>query len=136
MFKFTNKNIITQVIILISTIAYFVIFLYLQNNLFLVTNVNNTFINKDIYKLYTVIYISILIVMLVIVLLNRFILLTSITPILVFIIFAVTIFVLIYTNSMFVFFIMYELLLILTAIIVYFNSQNIRSKTITFYFLF
>ena len=82
------------------------------------------------------VYLSILFVLLLISIINRQVIKNAKQTIVIFITFAIIIYFIVYTDSMFTFFLSYELLLILTAVVVYYNSQNIRSKSITVYFIF
>ena len=43
---------------------------------------------------------------------------------------------LVFTNNIFIFFIFYEILLLISTVLIYFFSPNIRSKNIALYFLF
>lgn len=117
-------------------ITFYVTLMYAQPHLVSVNKLSVDYINIEYFYFLNTVYLSIITCLVIIMILNRQILLTSSKPISIFITFTCIIFFLVYTNSMFIFFLMYEILLILTAVIVYFNSQNVRSKSITFYFIF
>lgn len=126
---------ILLIIITFNLIIYSVVFNDTANLFFIKKYTYLNFINKTQFNLFNTIYISILFTLLVLIILNRFIIKKYPLLLIIFYLFIIIIYVLIYTNSIFVFFLMYELLLLITSIIVYYSSANIRSKTITIYFV-
>lgn len=136
MFKSVYKFTTYILIFFLTLIVFYNSIIYLQPHLTIKDLFSVNYLNTEYRGFLHAIYLSIITVLLLIMILNRQIVRTSVKPTIVFLTFAVIIYFLIYTNSIFIFFLMYEVLLILTAAVVYFNSQNIRSKSITMYFIF
>lgn len=86
--------------------------------------------------MYTSVFISMIFILLIILILNRKILSKNRISLIIFSIFGVVLFFLIFSKSILIFFLSYECLLLLTSVIVFTSSQNIRSKVVTLYFIF
>ena len=136
MFKLIHRFSTYLLYIFLSLIIFYLVLIYIQPHLLSTDCISTNYVNIEYYGFLNVVYLSIITVLTLIMILNRQIVRSSPMPSIIFITFTIVIYFLIYTNSMFIFFLMYETLLILTAAIVFFNSQNIRSKSITLYFIF
>lgn len=136
MFKYVYRTTNYLFFCFLPLITFYVTLTYAQPHLVSQDKLSLDYINVEYFYFLNTVYLSIVTCLVIIMLLNRQILLTSLKPLIIFITFTGVIFFLVYTNSIFIFFVMYEILLILTAAVVYFNSQNVRSKSITFYFIF
>ena len=120
----------------IVLLTFCAVFTYLSQSILSEKKISLNKINVEYLSVWNVVYLSILFVLLLISIINRQVIKNAKQTIVIFITFAIIIYFIVYTDSMFTFFLSYELLLILTAVVVYYNSQNIRSKSITVYFIF
>lgn len=136
MFKYTNIFSKTTINFFLGVFLFLIIYSYGTNPHYLSNSLHLKYTNNNYSSLFHCVLLSIILTLILIIVINRKTISSYIYVIVVFLMFTTVIFFLIYTNSTIVFFIMYEMLLILTSIIVYFNSPNIRSRSITFYFLF
>jgi len=127
---FINPFMFIKVIFIL--IPALIIYNYFKQNI----NLNNYNITYEYHYIYIIIYVSMLVTLLLIIFINKKILLRNKNILFIFLIFALVLFFLIFSKSIFIFFISYEMLLLLTALIVNLTSPNIRSKIITLYFLF
>lgn len=94
------------------------------------------YFKSEFNYVYWIVFLSMILVMLIILLINKQILIKNGLNLVFFFLFALILYFLIFTNSIIIFFLSYELLLLLTAAILNFFSQNIRAKIITLYFIF
>lgn len=135
MFNTILFNPIFTVNYLISISVLFSIYTYIKQNIkYNAFNTNGDFFLEYQYINY-MIYISMIFTLIIILFIQRRLLLRNHNVIMVFTIFTIVLFYLVFSQSYITFFLTYELLLLLTTIVVNLISPNIRSRIITLYFV-